>query len=94
MVVLLEFFVSGEVLEFLLQATSVEGPYPLSLALVGLGLFWCLGCFECPCQSSCTFSFLICVLFAPPHIMSIALQICFLDSGGPVAFASKSRVGV
>jgi hypothetical protein len=37
---------------------------------------------------------LICLLLAPPHIMSVVILLCVPVAGGPVNFASRPEVGV
>lgn len=71
----------GELLMFLLWVISVLDPYLPSLAIVAL----VFGCFECGCNDSD---------LRHRSSLSNALQICVLDSSGPINFASRSGVRV
>jgi len=51
-------------------------------------------CFKCGWSSRWDFSLLTWFLFASPPILSNVLHICVLDSGGLVAFTSRSRVNI
>jgi len=78
---------------FLLLYASGLGPYPSSLAFVVFEwfVFGRLGVCGLRVELS---PFPTSFMFAPPSHLSNALQFCFLDSSGPVAFDSRSGASI